>query len=97
MNFLNTDKASSVAAAAQVGKLPSQKQTNEFIDFIQQFLRNADSQAASMAEKTGGSDVGKLSEYGSTLARDVCEILEAYKQIGTQKNSKSTDRNNRCV
>jgi hypothetical protein len=86
MSFVNIDKAANVAAAAQAKKLPSQNQINDYISFAQRFLQNANSQAASLTEKTGGSDVGKLSEHGSALVRDLIEVLEAYKQIGNEKN-----------
>lgn len=89
MSLANTEKAACVAAAVQAGKLPSQNQINDYISFAQKFLENANSQAASLAKQTDGSDVGKLSEHGSTLVRDVNEILDSYKQIGAQKNGTS--------
>jgi hypothetical protein len=70
------DKLSSVIAAIDAGKLPTQKQVNDAIDWT---LENI----VSSVEST---DVGKLSEPGKILARGLQDLLLAYKQLGTNKN-----------
>ena len=71
------DKASSVIAAFDAGKLPSQQQINDFIDW---FLNSGLSQV----EPT--SDQGELSQQGKVLVGDVRELLTAYKLAGEHKN-----------
>lgn len=70
------DKATSIAAALDAGKLPSTQQVNEFIDWL---------------DKVGIASVepasnGNLSSQGRLLANRVRDVLNAYKQLGTNKN-----------
>ncbi|KAF4567138.1 hypothetical protein EYR40_006132 [Pleurotus pulmonarius] len=71
------DKSTSVLAAFEAGKIPSHQQIADFIDW---FNGTIIPQAS-----PGGSD--QLSFQGRVLADDVREILDAYKQLGNNKNS----------
>lgn len=71
------DKASSVAAALDEGKLPSQQQINDTLDW----LLNS---ALTQIEPSG--DSGELSAEGKALIRDLRDLLTAYKQMGEHKN-----------
>ena len=73
------DKSTSVLAAFEAGKIPSHQQIADFIDW---FNGTIIPQAS-----PGGSD--QLSSQGRVLADDVREILDAYKQLGNNKNSES--------
>ncbi|TFK87277.1 hypothetical protein K466DRAFT_117691 [Polyporus arcularius HHB13444] len=72
------DKSSSVIAALNAGKLPSQKQISQGIDRLlaSPFLTNDPS--------TG---IGELSAQGKQLQDDVCSLLAAYKKLGEDKNA----------
>ncbi|EIW84439.1 hypothetical protein CONPUDRAFT_135878 [Coniophora puteana RWD-64-598 SS2] len=70
------DKTTSVVAALDAGKMPTQKQINQMFDWI---LDN-------MFSGLESSDAGKLSEPGKILAEGIRDILQAYKQLGTSKN-----------
>jgi hypothetical protein len=83
---METDKFASIIAALEAGKIPSQKQFNDYVVFAQQFIQRANNQASSFAEQQQSSDVGKLSEDGSLILGDLNEILEAYRDLATQKN-----------
>ncbi|KAF5378126.1 hypothetical protein D9615_007578 [Tricholomella constricta] len=70
------DKATSVLGALDAGKLPTTQQINQFIDWL---------------DKVGIASVepritGDLSSQGRLLARRVRELLDAYKQLGINKN-----------
>ncbi|KAL0945603.1 hypothetical protein HGRIS_014759 [Hohenbuehelia grisea] len=70
------DKATSVLAAINAGKLPSTEQASQAIDwFIQEIIPQA---------RPGGND--ELSAQGRVLAADSRTVLEAYKQFLVQKN-----------
>ncbi|KAI0055356.1 hypothetical protein BV25DRAFT_1815676 [Artomyces pyxidatus] len=71
------DKATSVIAAFEAGKLPSQKQTNAWIDYFLQ------SELIQVEQSASG---GELSADGKKLARDVRGILDAYKTYAEHKN-----------
>jgi hypothetical protein len=73
------ESASTILGAFSAGKLPSQKQTNEWIDFV---VRQLDSWVE--VPKSSGS--AKLSERGSMLIRDMKQFLLAYKELGSHKN-----------
>jgi hypothetical protein len=83
---MNTENLSSVVAALDAKKLPSQNQIDAYLTFAQRFLQRADQGAESLSQKSGSGDVGRLSQHGSTLARDAAEVLEAYKVLGDEKN-----------
>lgn len=73
------DKATSVAAAFNAGKQPSQQQVDAWIDYLLQG-------PLLQAEK---SDVGgELSQNGKQLAHDLRNIIETYKAYGEHKNRK---------
>jgi hypothetical protein len=93
---MEIDKFASIIAALEAGKIPSQKQFDDYVVFAQQFIQRANTQASSFAEQQKSSDVGKLSEDGSLILGDLNEILEAYRDLANQKNGnlshfKSTD------
>ncbi len=71
------DKSSSVVAAFNAGKLPSQNQISTAIDraLSSPFLTNEPS-----------TDVGELSAQGKKLQDDVRNLLSAYKKLGEHKN-----------
>ena len=71
------DQASSVVAALDAGKLPSQQQVSQWIDW---FLTSALSQVEPSPES------GELSQQGKVLVEDVRRLLEAYKLAGEHKN-----------
>ncbi|KIJ60327.1 hypothetical protein HYDPIDRAFT_98881 [Hydnomerulius pinastri MD-312] len=71
------DKSTSIIAALDAGKLPSQSQINDIIDWT---LEN-------LIASTESSDAGKLSEQGKILAHGLRDVLAAYKQLGTSKNN----------
>jgi len=68
------DKATSVLAALDAGKLPSTQQLAQFIDWL---------------DKVGITSVTpeNLTSRGQVLAGRVREILDAYKQLLADKNS----------
>ncbi|KZV75074.1 hypothetical protein PENSPDRAFT_572201 [Peniophora sp. CONT] len=71
------DKATSVAAAFNAGKQPSQQQVDAWVDYALQgpLLQIEKSDAG-----------GELSEDGKRLARDLRNIIETYKTYGEHKN-----------
>ncbi|KAI0071485.1 hypothetical protein K474DRAFT_1668982 [Panus rudis PR-1116 ss-1] len=71
------DQASSIIAAFDAGKLPSQQQINAFIDWL---LNSA------LTQVEPSSDGGELSAQGKTLVQDVRDLLNAYKLVGEHKN-----------
>ena len=71
------DRASSVIAALDAGKLPSQQQINSFIDW---FLNSQLSQVEPSSES------GELSQQGKVLVGDLRELLTAYKLAGEHSN-----------
>lgn len=77
------DKTTSVLAALDAGKFPTQKQTNQFIDWL---LNSALTQIEPIAEG------GELSTEGKALVGDIRELLTAYKVAGKNKNRKSSSR-----
>jgi len=83
---MNTDNLSSVLAALDAKKLPSQNQIDAYLSLAQRFFQRADQEAGSLSQNPNSGDVGRLSEHGSVLARDVVEILESYKVLGQEKN-----------
>ncbi|KAG1852737.1 hypothetical protein F4604DRAFT_1629081 [Suillus subluteus] len=70
------DKFSSVIAALDAGKLPTQKQVDTTIDWI---LHN-------IVTSVESPDTAKLSETGKVLARSIEDLLIAYKKLGDNKN-----------
>lgn len=72
------DKATSVLAALQAGKLPTTEQINGFIDYL---LESDLIQVDSIAGQP------QLTAQGKKLAGDVRELLAANKEIGSTKNS----------
>ncbi|PCH36984.1 hypothetical protein WOLCODRAFT_20866 [Wolfiporia cocos MD-104 SS10] len=71
------DKAASIIAALDAGKLPTHQQISHTIDA---FLNSA---VLSVAPPIDG---GELSQQGKVLQNDVRDVLEAYKQLGESKN-----------
>jgi hypothetical protein len=69
------DKTSSVIAALDAGKLPSQRQINVIIDWILVDIIPSDP-----------TELNDLTERGKVIARDLTDLLNAYKQLGTNKN-----------
>jgi hypothetical protein len=74
------DRATSVFAALQAGKLPSTEQLSIAIDNL---LKSDLLQVESVA----GSP--QLTKHGKQLAGDVREILSAYKALGESSNCES--------
>lgn len=70
------DKASSVFAAFEAGKLPSTQQFNQFIDWLNDV-------GIAQLEPTSNTE---LSAQGRVLANDLRHVLEAYKTLGSNKN-----------
>ncbi|EPQ52477.1 hypothetical protein GLOTRDRAFT_64155 [Gloeophyllum trabeum ATCC 11539] len=71
------EKASSVIAAFDAGKMPSQKQISQFIDSV---LKSG------LVEVEPSEGSGELSKQGKVLAQDLRDVLEAYKKLGEDKN-----------
>ena len=71
------DKASSIAAALNAGKQPSQRQINAWADY---FLQGP------LLQVEQGETGGELSQNGKQLARDLRNVLETYKIYGEHKN-----------
>lgn len=71
------DKASSVIAALDAGKLPSQQQIDQFIDWLMH---------SGLTQVEPSPEFGELSEQGRVLVQDVRDVLEAYKLMGDHKN-----------
>ncbi|KAI0826244.1 hypothetical protein BC629DRAFT_1578653 [Irpex lacteus] len=71
------DKASSVIAALDAGKLPSQEQVSQWIDW---FLNSQ------LSQIEPSSNSGELSQQGKALVGDIRDLLTAYKLSGEHKN-----------
>ncbi|TFK35889.1 hypothetical protein BDQ12DRAFT_634780 [Crucibulum laeve] len=71
------DKATSVIAAFEAGKLPSTQQFNAFIDWLN---------AVGITQVEPSAE-GALSSQGKILANDFRGVLEAYKQLANNKNA----------
>lgn len=69
------DKTSSVIAALDAGKLPTQHQLNAIIDWTLSNIIPSDS-----------SELDKLSQPGRAIALSLADVLAAYKQLGANKN-----------
>lgn len=72
------DKTSSVIAALDAGKLPTQDQLNAIIDWLLVHIIPSDS-----------PELEKLTQPGGALATGLADVLIAYKQLGTNKNRAS--------
>lgn len=72
------DQTSSIIAALDAGKLPSQLQLNAFIDWILRNIIPSDS-----------PELDKLTEPGRAIARGLGDVLAAYGQLGARKNCAS--------
>ncbi|KAF9458086.1 hypothetical protein BDZ94DRAFT_1271588 [Collybia nuda] len=70
------DKATSIVAAFEAGKLPSTQQVNQFIDWLDKVGITS----------TETLSTGNLSSRGRLLANRVRDVLDAYKQLGMNKN-----------
>ncbi|KAG6916006.1 hypothetical protein DXG01_008858 [Tephrocybe rancida] len=70
------DKATSVLAALDAGKLPSTQQLNQSIDWL-------DKVGIASIEP---SSSGNLSSQGRLLAKRVRQVLDAHKKLGSNKN-----------
>jgi hypothetical protein len=68
------DKTTSVLAALEAGKLPSQKQVTKIIDWFQHSVL------------TQVQPNGQLTAQGKVIADGVSQVLEAYKKMGESKN-----------
>ncbi|PVG01902.1 hypothetical protein CPB86DRAFT_24838 [Serendipita vermifera] len=79
---MGTEKYASIIAALEAGKIPSQKQINQCIAFVQRLIH----QAINQDGKGQSSDIGRLSSDGAQILGDVNDILEAYKDLANQKN-----------
>ncbi len=66
------DHLTSVLAALNAGKLPSQLQLNAFNDWIK-------------ANALAQTEPGQLSSQGRVMVRHVGSVLEAYKTLGRTK------------
>lgn len=71
------DKASSVIAAINAGKQPTQEQTRAWIDRLL---------ASPLLQIEQADSGGKLSENGKKLAQDLRAIFEAYNTYAAHKN-----------
>lgn len=69
------DEMSSVIAALDAGKLPSQSQLNAFIDWTLLNIIPTDS-----------SQLDELSQPGRAIANSLADVLATYKQLGSNKN-----------
>lgn len=73
------ESASTIFGAFSAGKIPSQKQTNEWIDFLV-------GQLDKWMEVPKSAGTAKLSENGTRLITDCKQLLLAYKELGARKN-----------
>ncbi|KAF9476292.1 hypothetical protein BDN70DRAFT_882609 [Pholiota conissans] len=71
------DRTTDILAAFEAGKLPSTQQTNAFIDWLNEV-------GITQIEPNANTE---LSSQGRVLANDVRRVLDAYKQLGSQKNA----------
>lgn len=70
------DKVASIIAAIEAGKLPTQSQITNYIDYT----------LAHVITPLEDDDSSKLSEYGSILAEDLRDVLQAHKSLGINEN-----------
>lgn len=73
------DKSTSILAALDAGKFPSQQQINDFIDWL---LNSA------LTQIEPNDEGGELSSQGKVIIGDIRELLTAYKLAGEHKNRK---------
>jgi len=73
------ESTASILGAFGAQKLPTQKQTNAWIDVV---IYQID-QVSHVSKDSG---TGHLSEHGLRLANDLKQVLLAYKELGTHKN-----------
>ena len=76
IGILDMEKATSVLAALDAGKFPDQNQVNQAIDWV---LING-------IPEIEPSGRGELSAQGKIIANGLREVLQAYKQLGSNKN-----------
>ncbi|KAI0363499.1 hypothetical protein BV20DRAFT_975593 [Pilatotrama ljubarskyi] len=72
------DKSSSLIAALNAGKFPSQQQISNAIDHLL---------AAPILNNEPSSGAGELSAQGKEIQNDVRNLLNAYKKLGENKNA----------
>lgn len=72
------DKATSVLAALDAGKIPDHKQVATVIDWL----------LTTGIPEVEPSGSAQLSQQGRAIADGLREVLKAYKQLGESKNSK---------
>lgn len=72
----NMERTTTVLAAFEAGKLPTTQQANNFIDWLSH---------VGITQLEPGANT-ELSSQGRILADDVRNVLDAYKQLGTNKN-----------
>lgn len=70
------DKVASIIAAIEAGKLPTQSQITDYIDYT----------LTHVITPLEDDDSSKLSEYGSILAQDLRDVLQAHKNLGINEN-----------
>ena len=80
------DKLTSVIAALDAGKLPTTCQLVQLIDWVEKAVLIKVEPSEEMA-----AELPELSAEGKVLANDLREVLESYKAIVYNKNSKSID------
>jgi hypothetical protein len=81
------DKATSVLAAFDAGKFPDQKQVNQATDWV----------LVNLISEIEPQDVGELSAQGKAISNGLREVLQAYKQLGTNKNGRYCRFNYACI
>ncbi|KAI0649580.1 hypothetical protein C8Q79DRAFT_901796 [Trametes meyenii] len=72
------DKSSSIIAALDVGKLPTQKQVSQALDALL---------AAPILNNEPSTGIGELSAQGKAIQDTIRGLLNAYKQLGESKNA----------
>jgi hypothetical protein len=82
IGILDMEKATSVLAALDAGKFPDQNQVNQAIDWV---LING-------IPEIEPSGRGELSAQGKIIANGLREVLQAYKQLGSNKNGQCLRR-----
>ena len=71
------DKASSVVAAINAGKLPSTQQFNHFVNYLNE---------VGITQVEPDKDSAPLTAQGRLLADDLKQVLDAYKQFVNNNN-----------
>ncbi|KAH8922908.1 hypothetical protein BT69DRAFT_1262998 [Atractiella rhizophila] len=71
------EKAANISAAFSTGKLPSTAQSNAFLAWLLE---------SDFIKPSGVQNGGQFSEKGMTMIKDLREMLEAWKQLGENKN-----------